>query len=324
MNPVEEHPLNILLEQASDDERKKQIYAQKALRTLEGDIREAVEKRNVSTASIVMSEQAKVESATVQKKESSGLWKKLLLVFFSFFLVIVGAGGCYYLYLKSPLAPSAPVAPKPVAIPSIVAADSQKTLDLTGMGSGAASTAVENALSNISNGNGSILQIVPIKKESSSEENVVSASDFLTMVDLPAPDILFRSLNEQWQLGTYNDNGSAAPFIILTDNFFQNAYAGMIAWENTLPDNFADIFGYADKAKENETVGTSTVTSFFTIQGSFKDGVIDNKDVRAFVEPNGVLLVLYSFVDNNTVVITTDENALAKIIDLLEKETYVR
>ena len=161
-------------------------------------------------------------------------------------------------------------------------------------------------------------------------------------------------------LGTYNDNGTAAPFIILTNNFFQNAYAGMISWEKTMPDDLVNVFGYADKTVKQEntvttvlpisfasTSPTSTpalpnfasstatsaipsfvytppISSYFNIQGSFKDGVIDNKDVRAFTEPDGTMLVLYSFVDNNTIVITTDENALAEIINRLEKQTFIR
>jgi hypothetical protein len=137
----------------------------------------------------------------------------------------------------------------------------------------------------------------------------------------------------------------------LTNNFFQNAYAGMITWEKTMPDDLVNVFGYADttalpisfaytsptstSALPNFASSTATssipsfvyttpISSYFTIQGSFKDGVIKNKDVRAFTEPDGTILVLYSFVDNNTIVITTDENTLAEIINRLEKQTFIR
>jgi len=321
MNPEEEHPLNALMEQASGEERKKQVYSQKALRTLEGDIQEAIQKRNASAASMVMAEQVKVSSSPV-KKQSSNLGKKLMIVLASIALISIGVGGAYYLYLQSPLAPSAPAMSKPTPIPSIVYPDAQKTLDITGLASGVEKTAVESALSNVANGNGSLLQIIPVEKATDGTKTIVSASDFLTSIGLPAPDILFRSLNPQWMLGTYNENGTAAPFVLFTDNFFQNAYAGMIAWESTMPDNFADIFSYADKASRQN--GTSTLASFFTIQGNFKDGVIENKDVRAFTGPDGTVFLLYSFVNNNTIVITTDGNALSEIINRLEKQTFIR
>jgi hypothetical protein len=241
--------------------------------------------------------------------------------------------------------------PKPTPIPGIVLPDAQKILDITGLGQGAARMAIENALLNIGNGNGSILQIIPVEKGSAGTENIVSAGGFISLLGLPAPDVLSRSLNDQWMLGTYNDAEIAAPFIILTDNFFQNAYAGMIAWENTMPDDLANVFGYADtttlpisfastsptstSALPNFASSTATssipsfvytppISSYFNIQGSFRDGVIENKDVRAFTEPDGTILVLYSFVDNNTIVITTDENALVEIINRLEKQTFIR
>ena len=324
MNPAEEHPLNVLMEQASEEERKKQIYTQKSLRTLEGDIQEAIQERNASTASMVMAEQAKASSSSSseQKHRPSNYKNKSLIIFASIFLVALGVGGAYYLYLQSPLAPSAPAVPKPAPIPSIVSPDAQKIIDMTGLGSRAAREAIVNALLNIENGNGSLLQIIPVKKGSAGAENIVSASGFISLLGLPVPDVLSRSLNNQWMLGTYNNNGTAMPFIILTDSFFQNAYAGMIAWENTIPDDLVDVFGYENKV--NQQNGTSTLTSYFNIQGSFKDGVIDNKDVRAFTEPDGTMLVLYSFVDNNTIVITTNGNTLTEIINRLEKQTFIR
>ena len=336
MNPAEEHPLNALTEQATEEERKKQIYTQKSLRTLEGDIQEAIQERNASTASMVMAEQAGVQRPSNYKKKS-------LIIFASIFLVALGVGGAYYLYLQSPLAPSAPAVPKPAPIPSIVSPDAQKILDVTGLGRGAARAAIENALLNIGNGNGSILQIIPVEKGSAGAENLVNANNFLTQAGIPVPDVLFRSLGDRWMLGTYNDNGDSAPFIILTNNFFQNAYAGMISWEKTMPDDLVDVFGYANKevsptstpALPNFASSTATssipsfvytppISSYFNIQGSFKDGVIDNKDVRAFTEPDGTMLVLYSFIDNNTIVITTDGKALSEIINRLEKQTFIR
>ena len=326
MNPEPEHPLNALTEQTTEEERKKQVYTQRALRTLESDMQEAVQERNASTASIVMAEQAKAASSPTktQKHRPSNLSKKILVVFASVLLVVIGVGGAYYLYLRSPLAPSAPAAPKTASIASIVPPDEHNILDLTGLGSEAAKTAAKNALSSVGGAkNGSIVQIVPIEKEvGSSNENIIDAGGFITLIGLPAPDVLFRSLNDQWMLGTYNDNGTAAPFMVLTDNFFQNAYAGMITWENTMPDDFVDVFGYENKVTQQN--GTSTLASYFNIQGGFKDGVIENKDVRVFAEPDGTILLLYSFVDNDTIVITTDENALAEIINRLEKQTFIR
>jgi len=131
-----------------------------------------------------------------------------------------------------------------------------------------------------------------------------------------------RSLNPQWMLGNYAGNDGAIPFIILKDNFFQNAYAGMIAWEKSMADDLAPIFGYSSATSDSN--GTSTVASYFGIQGTWQDGVIMNKDIRSFEKPDGTVLLLYSFVDNGTIVITTDPAALTEILNRLEKQTFIR
>ncbi len=321
MNPEEEHPLNALTEQTSEEERKKQVYTrQKALRTLEGDIQEAIENKNTSVASIVIAEQTKKAPAELKNKSGS-FGKKIYIIIASIALVILGIGGAYYFYLQSPLAPSAPVVAESTVIPSIIAPDTQKTLEVTGLDPGKARVAVENALSKVGNNDGSIAEIILVTKAATGTESIINAGDFISLLGLSAPDILSRSLNNAWMLGTYDDNGTAAPFIILTDNFFQNAYAGMITWETTMPEDFMNIFGYADKLAEEN--GTDTLASYF-IQGSFEDGVAENKDVRAFTQPNGTVLLLYSFINNDTIVITTDEKALAEIINRLEKQTFIR
>lgn len=105
MNPENEHPLNALTEQASAEERKKTMGTEKAVRTLEGDIREAVEERNASTASMVIAERTKTAAASEHSQPASNAGKKLFIVLASIILVVLGAGGGYYLYLQSPLAP---------------------------------------------------------------------------------------------------------------------------------------------------------------------------------------------------------------------------
>jgi len=327
MNPSEEHPLNALTEQASDEERKKQIGAQKALRTFEGDIQDAIRERNASAASMVMAQQVQDSSLSsnpppVKRHLSPNFYKKLFIILGSIILVLIGLGGGYYLYTQSSLALPTVVAPKPVVIASIVPPDGQKILDMTGQSQSAAMSAIEKALQGTGGASGSIQQVIPVQKNDTGVESIMSAEDFMSVAALPAPDILLRSLADKWMLGTYDDNGTPAPFMILTDNFFQNAYAGMIDWEQTMPDDFVAMFGYAGRAAQPQA--SSSIASYFNIKGSFKDGILENKDVRTFYKTDGTILILYSFVDNNTIVITTDEKALAEIINRLEKQTFIR
>jgi hypothetical protein len=298
-----------------DANHPKIAQPEKSLRTLETDIRDAVERRNASAASIAIAEQVRVpqmeDPAGGAKpdgnNESSGLGKKFFIILVSLVMIGIGLGGAYLLYLKSPLAPQ-PVAPaKPATIAGIVTPDSQATLDLSGASQSTAEAKVKAALTNIKGPSGSIYQIVPIGATSATgTKSIMTAEDFIALTGLQMPDALARSISGPWMLGTYNDNGVAAPFVVFSDDFFQNAYAGMIDWEKTMPNSLSNIFSYS---------GT---------QGSFLDGVIQNKDVRLFMTPGGNVLFLYSFVDNNTIVITSDGNALTEIIHRLENQSFIR
>jgi hypothetical protein len=133
-----------------------------------------------------------------------------------------------------------------------------------------------------------------------------------------------RSLVETWMLGVYGEENTETRFIILKTNFFQNAFAGILRWEAAMPEELATILNYRGKIKEQNAMSSSTAASYFSVKGRFEDRIILNRDVREFITDNKTTLLLYSFVDKDTIVITTSERALRGLIERLEKQTYVR
>ncbi len=87
------------------------------------------------------------------------------------------------------------------------------------------------------------------------------------------------------------------PFIVLQSYNFDVLFSGLLRWES---------FMYADLAL---LLGTPR-----TPQGSFVDAVRNNASTRILYDTEGTEILLYSFINQNTVVITTSGAALAKII----------
>ena len=93
------HPLHILDNQA-DPETKPKIILQKPIRTYEGDIAEALARKNTSVAKITIAENKKetgeerITNAPQKKKGNNFIMLILSLVFIS-----AGIGIVYYLYL---------------------------------------------------------------------------------------------------------------------------------------------------------------------------------------------------------------------------------
>jgi hypothetical protein len=135
-------------------------------------------------------------------------------------------------------------------------------------------------------------------------------------------------------LGEYSDaNGNKDLFVVVTHNFFQNAFAGMLSWENVMADDLKQFFGNTKPVQTtnitSNTTSTSTPTKtawqpYFTLLGHFSDGIIKNKDAREFRTDTGNVIFLYSFIDNTKLVITSREGTLAEIITRLEQQAFIR
>ena len=87
------------------------------------------------------------------------------------------------------------------------------------------------------------------------------------------------------------------PFMIIRSYNFDVLFAGLLAWERTMYSDLSPLFG-----------------SSYTGQQIFKDAIQDNKSIRILKDASGNEVMLYAFVNQNTVVITTSGEALSKII----------
>jgi len=303
----------------------------KTIRTYEGDIADAIQHRQTSQASIVVAAEEKkhreeqqgnvviVNDNDGQKNHNSWI-KNTLMIVISLLLLAAGIFVAYYFYTISPLSVRQPSTvatnPSTVTIASIVTPDVQKIVDVTGQSATGIVSQIEKESTANPLQNGGILEIVLGQQATTTQNgkttsvlNRVTGPEFISMMGIQPPSSLTSSLSDQWMLGIYSSSSTTAPFIILTENFFQNAFAGMLSWEPTMP---------------------SDVSAFFQIQpaqwseGSFHDKLIKNKNVREFTDNSGNVLLLYSFIDNNTLVIAQSEAALGEIITRFENQAYVR
>lgn len=358
----------------------------KSLRTYESDIASVLAHKNISATKIAIAQQSKGEkeqkisnnpqpqpdiittqdspvrvpqSPNVTKAQDNSSYitskpfnTKVFLVLLAIIFILIGIIGGYYLYMKSPIAPVKTPTTQVQTSSSLIPSDSQEIIDTTNL----VTTSIVKSLERQINANqkaGTIKEIIPVIKRDEKTYKL-TATEAIEKIDIDAPEIIVRSLTSEWMLGIYSDqNGEKDGFIVLTTNFFQNTFAGMLQWEKLMADDIR-IFLYPSSVKgiantdemqkgvialPSETLSSTTASSTvvvsstttepvlqqnFTINGSFKDRIIQNKDVRSFVNTNGKTLFLYSFIDSSHLVITGRESTLNEIINRLEKKTFVR
>ena len=335
----------------------------KALRTFEGDVAEAMAKQRASLASIALAENRQKEGNESLSNKSSHFGKNLFYTVFSLFLVGAGLAGAYYLYSMSPLAPVPTIPPEQTLNPSLITSDSQFLLHIDNMGSSQILTAIQREMTKTLPP-GSIIEIIPSTIEDGQIVRLGSEA-MARIMGIEPPNILMRSLANPWMLGIHTDPGDRKNiFVIVTSEFFQNTFAGMLQWESVMADDLkhflypSSVYGITnvpDGAGHNVSAtafsselslppgtttaviststttttitsdnSTSTIHPLFTLRGSFSDKIIRNKDVRVFRTTEGNILFLYSFIDNTKLVITNNEGTLSEIILRLEKQNSIR
>ncbi len=303
---------------------KSDFNGQRSIRTYESDMAYALSKKTTSVAKIVIAENMRsAENESRSNNSQTNTGKNVLKISISLIFILAGLAGGYYLYLKSPLVKQT-VVKQENKIPSVITPDEQRIVSSSIQNKSIFTSFLSSQFNRSDTGTEKIIEIIPTIKTSASTTVKVNALQVLKVLEFDITDTLRRSITNHWMMGVYSNNGQSIPFIILTNNFFQNAYAGMLKWEDTMPDEFIDIFAYKDKAYRNNQNGTSTISNYFNIKGKFEDKIIKNRDIREFITENGEILIIYSFLDKNTIVITTSESVIPALVERIEKQAYIR
>lgn len=290
----------------------------KILRTYKGDLAQMMDTRKESLVSITAAESARrsrdknFTSVAQSDREElrKSFIKKIWIIAISAILIMLGAGSSFYFYGKTY---SGAVETK-LKIPSIIFADDEKEFDIANLSSGQ----ILNEIDIIKNS--ADLTIGRIRNifiaESFIDENglerkkFVSSSDFLNLINAQISTSFLRSLSPAFMVGAHIFDGNQ-PFLIFKTNFYENAFAGMLGWEKNIIDDLFPLF----KTPTEETTSAGAVTNTSAFEPTiFSDLVIKNKDARALKSADGKIILLYSFIDKNTIVITTNENTFSEIL----------
>ena len=239
--------------------------------------------------------------------------KKIGIIILSTMLVVLGFGSGFYFYGKS----ATDAVSTKQQIPSVIFTDDEKELEITNL----SSRQILNELNaikdrtNITVGRVRNIFITEsfIDEEGLSKRTLVGAGNFLNAIDAQISTSFLRSLAPEFMVGVHVFDGNQ-PFIILRTSFYENAFAGMLGWERNIKE---DLFPLFEPAEINVALTATTTSIQAVAPRTFSDLVIKNKDTRAIRNENGKIILLYSFIDKNTIIITTNENTFSEVFTRL-------
>lgn len=282
----------------------------KTIRTYQSDVAEALKKQKTSVIQMVLAEHKRKEKNAEELSPTSK--KNLPVILTSAFfivlsIVLIGGGGFYFLSNnKSVESPT-----EKTEVPALVFAEAKKGIDITGFSRDRVISEVNKEINASNLRLDSVLNIYFAERVDPSAPlsptntlRLVSTERFFRALESKMPNALSRSLEPQFMLGVHAFNGNEA-FLILKTNFFENAFAGMLKWEEFMGRELLPLFA---SSEGKDVYGKN-----------FQDFVLKNKDLRVLYNETGEIVLLYSFYDNNTIVVSTSPDTLDEVIARLSR-----
>lgn len=161
-------------------------------------------------------------------------------------------------------------------------------------------------------------------KINKSPGTIATTEELLTFIGTGAPGSLIRSFEQEFMLG-FLAQESQEPFMLIRLESFENAFAGMLDWEATMNKDIGGFFSPRTLAIESgESEGGGVALVNFDADASFSDETYRNKDARVLKNNRGETVLLYSFLDQKTLLIASNEGVLRAIMDRLISNSTAR
>ncbi|MDO8424238.1 MAG: hypothetical protein Q7S54_01340 [bacterium] len=275
----------------------------KQIRTFQGDVAEALGRQKESLVSIQQTEQFKKRLEPALSLDSE-IAKKRRNFFFllvgSFFFIWLGLMGAWFGYREYERKTAPPVISVPLN--RFISPESTASLDLSGSNAtrDGLITVFDSAVFGLASGE---LRQIILKNGAMEEAPLIETPRFFEIIGSQAPGSLIRALDPAFMIGALGESR----FIIFKISSFANAFSGMLAWEPALAEDLGPLLGKAELLKVSASASV------------FKDMVVRNKDVRV-LEP----ILLYSFLDNEKLIITDKIETLQTLIERLTREKLSR
>ncbi|OHA18405.1 MAG: hypothetical protein A2836_03125 [Candidatus Taylorbacteria bacterium RIFCSPHIGHO2_01_FULL_45_63] len=291
------------------------------LRTYQTDIEDVLKEGKTSSATIALAEQKRrLGKGALDDDSAQTSWfdrhKITFIISLVFFLGGVGLISLFFFK-------KAPTETEIVRPPQIISTETQKEFSIDKL-------TPEKILGELRNAR--FQEPVPLTSIESvyftsgtSTKKVLTTEEFFDLLSLTAPSSLARALEPTFVFGFHGYAGGNQPFFIFKTTSYQNAFADMLLWERNLPKDFGRLFD----TSALPTAGTnlSTNTTLLTLPPEppvFKDTVLRNKDTRVLRDQNGAITFLYSFPDQNTLILTTNEGTFKELLERLRTAALIR
>lgn len=278
---------------------KKEI---KGLRTYAKDLGESVVSQKGGIIKMAISDEAK--KGAEEKNISFASAKNKIFLIGSIALVAGGILSIIFLWPKNQtvIAPQAENQNQP-----IIFSDSNKIIDITGIPK---ERIIQNIRSEIASAQipSHKIKNIMLTETISGASYLIQSKRFFSSIGSAIPQALLQALAPKFMLGFHSEVGNQ-PFILLKTNSFNDAYQGMLAWEERMFDDLYLMFAI-DISGDNIKL----------FDKKFEDSIVQNKNARVIKDAEGSIILMYAFLNNQTAAIATNSDTLGELINRLNAQ----
>lgn len=287
------------------------------LQTYKSDIEKVVTDKNVSVLDIASAEaNRRAEEGTAPTQEGI-MWRTYGMYAGAALLVATALGVGALVFLRDTSLPKAPELQAPY-----IAVDSYQLLDVpaeANRDSLSDSLQIARQNSKLSLG---LVDWLYLARPGEGAPQPLPTLDFLTTLTPNVPPALQRTLGPTFLLGLHSFDENQ-PFLLLQADTYTTAYAAMLEWERTMRGDLGPLFVRNPSPKipapaaPAEQLGSTTLQveqQPVFIPTSFVDKIVENRDTRALLSAEGDILLLWTMLGRNIILITTNEYTLREVV----------
>lgn len=300
------------------EEEKRKKGKTSSIRTYQSDIAEAVQSKKASLVTIAIAESKRKEKqkkAPPKKPATKKRLGKTTVLLVALLFVALGAGAVYFIFYYKNLTDDTSLTPD-VELGSMIVVEKVLGLPTEGLDRTLLISEIRKITENTALSLGDVAEIIPTKSKLTGGEKKIDADELFEILNTNVDAAFARSMKDEFVLGVHNF-GVNRTFLILKTSFFENAFAGMLRWENKIEEDLT--FLMQEQRVESDTLPVTT-TEFSVYE--FKDIVVRNRDARALMDEAGNIKIIYSFPNRETLVVTNNKGTLVEVFERLTSARF--
>lgn len=139
---------------------------------------------------------------------------------------------------------------------------------------------------------------------------IKTSEDFFKFLGILTPGSLERDVSPDFAFGKIKRDDVVSTFLVVQIKDFGRAFSSLLEWEKKMLNDLSFMKDY-----EEDVLGQNL---------EWRDIIIKNKDSRALTNQGNQIMLIYTFLDRNTILITTSSNAIEDINNSFLSRSFVR